>query len=68
MLRTLLRGLLVVLVGGYLVSLFWTGWLDRLPEPWQTVALVALLAVAALDVAAYASPRVARFLDGRDEP
>ena len=68
MLRRLLRGLLVVLVCGYLVSHFWTGWLDRLPEPWQTVAMVALLAVAALDVAAYASPRFARFLDGRDEP
>lgn len=66
MLRALLRGLLLVLVAGYAISHFWTGWFDRLPEPWQTVAAVVLLAVAALDVAAYASPRVARFLDGHD--
>lgn len=66
MLRRLLRALLLVLVAGYAISTFWTGWIDRLPPPWQTVVYGVLLGLVGLDVAAFASPRVARFLEGRD--
>lgn len=67
MLRKVLRGLLLVLVAGYAVSIFWTGWIDRLPATAQTVVYALLAGLVVLDVAAFASPTVARFLDGRKD-
>ncbi len=64
--RKVLRGVLLLLALGYAVSYFWNDWLEHLPEPWQTVAAVALLALVALDVAAMSSTRLSRFLGGGD--